>query len=68
VDHVTHDGEKLMRESPKGKAEFLALGQDRCFFRDETGPVTFARDDAGKVTGYSYQRCDGQQIAARKIR
>jgi hypothetical protein len=30
--------------------------------------VTFARDEAGKVTGYSYQRCDGQQIAARKIR
>jgi len=68
VDHVTRDGEKLMRESAKGKAEFLSLGQDRFFFRDDTGQVTFARDAEGKVSGYSYQRCDGQQIAARKIR
>ena len=68
VDHVTLDGEKLMGEVANGKAEFLALGPDRFFFRDDTGQVTFVRDAAGKVTGYSYQRCDGQQIAARKIR
>jgi hypothetical protein len=68
VEHVTRDGEKLMGETSRGQAEFLSLGPDKFFFRNDTGQVTFARDDAGKVTGYSYQRCDGQQIAARKIR
>lgn len=68
VDHVAYEDEKLIGESFRGKAQLLPLGHDRFFFREDTGQITFARDEAGRVNGYSYQRCDGQQIAARKVR
>lgn len=66
--HVTLDDGKLMSDSARGKAELLPLGQDRFFLRDDTAHIIFARDEGGKVIGYNYQRCDGQQIASRKIR
>ena len=68
VEHFTVNDTKLASESFRGTSEALPLGPDKFFFREDLGQVTFARDESGKVTGYSYQRCDGQLIAARKVR
>jgi hypothetical protein len=67
-DHVTREGDKLFGEHGGTKKEFLPLGSEKFFFREDTGQITFARDDEGRVNGYAYQRCDGQQIAARKVK
>jgi hypothetical protein len=32
------------------------------------GSFTFVRDAQGHVTGYTYQRWDGQEIHAKKIK
>lgn len=44
------------------------LRADTFFTKDDLGTVTFSRDAQGRVTGYIYDRDDGQEIHAQKVK
>ena len=48
--------------------EYVPLGSETFFVKNDLGSVTFVRDAQGHVTGYTYHRWDGQEIHAKKIR
>ncbi len=48
--------------------EALPLGSETFFFKDDLGSVTFVRDAQDHVTGYTYNRNDGQEIHVKKIK
>ena len=48
--------------------EYLPLGSETFFVKNDLGSVTFARDAQGHVTGYTYHRWDGQEIHAKKTK
>jgi ketosteroid isomerase-like protein len=68
VDTVSVRNGKLWSRMGESTSEFLPLGSDTFFFRDDLGTVEFSRDAQGRVTGYIYHRFDGQEIRARKIK
>lgn len=68
VDTVSVKGGKLWSQFPKEEDEYLPLGSDTFFVKDDIGSVMFVRDAQGHVTGYTYHRWDGQEIHARKIK
>jgi hypothetical protein len=47
--------------------EYLPLGPDTFFLKDDIGNITFVRDLQGNVTGYTYHRWDGQEIHVKRI-
>jgi ketosteroid isomerase-like protein len=50
-------------------SEYLPAGTDTFFLKDgDLGSFTFSRDAHGHVTGYTYQRVDGQEIRVKKIK
>jgi len=69
VDRVSvRDGKLWSRLSEEQEDhEYLPLGNDTFFLRDDLGSVTFLRNAYDRVTGYIYQRVDGQEIRVRKI-
>ena len=48
--------------------EYLPLGSDSFFIKNDLGTVSFSRDAHGQVTGYTYHRVDGQEIHVRKVK
>ena len=48
--------------------EYLPLGSDSFFIRNDLGTVSFSRDSHGHVIGYTYHRADGQEIPVRKVK
>ena len=44
------------------------LGADSFFLRSDLGINKFTRDAQGRVTGYTYQDADGQEVHVKKIR
>jgi len=53
------------KEEPE---EFLPLGADLFFLTNELGIDKFVRDTQGRVTGYTYQDADGQEVHIKKVR
>jgi Domain of unknown function (DUF4440)/Domain of unknown function (DUF3471) len=68
VDTVYVKNGKLWSQFPKDEDEYLPLSSDTFFVKDDLGSVTFVRDATGHVTGYTYNRNDGQEIHAKKIK
>ncbi len=68
VEIVTVKDGGLWTESGKDTEEYLPLGVDSFFLRSDTGSTNFTRDGQGRVTGYTYQDADGQEIHVKKIR
>ena len=48
--------------------EYLPLGGETFFIKNDLGSVTFVRDVQGHVTGYTYHRLDAQEIHVKKIK
>jgi hypothetical protein len=48
--------------------EYLPLAADTFFVKSDLGTAVFSRDPQGHVTGYTYQRVDGQKIHVKKIK
>ena len=59
---------KLWSRMGTDQVEWLPAGGDTFFFKDDLGSLTFSRDAKGRVTGYTYHRCDGQDIYNTKIK
>lgn len=51
-----------------GDEEYFPLGSETFFVKDDLGSVTFVRDAQGHVTGYTYNRGDGQELHSKKIK
>ena len=68
VDVVSLRDGRLWSQIGRDKSEFLPLGPDTFFFRDELGTVEFSRDAQGHVIGYIYLRVDGQKIHVKRIK
>jgi ketosteroid isomerase-like protein len=68
VDNVVVRDKKLQSQLGEDADEYLPLGPDTFFIRNDLGAVTFSRNAQGHVTGYTYHRADGQEIHARKIK
>jgi hypothetical protein len=63
------DGKLLGRMNDESEDdEYLPLGPDTFFVKDDLGSVTFLRDSKGQVSGYTYHRSDGQEIQAKRIK
>jgi ketosteroid isomerase-like protein len=59
---------KLWTRSGKDVDEYLPLGKDIFFLKTDLGTSKFVRDANGRVTGYTYQSPDGQEIHVKKIK
>ncbi len=46
----------------------VPAGRDKFFYQSDLGTFTFSRDAQGHVTGYTYQRFDGQEFPVKKIK
>jgi Domain of unknown function (DUF4440)/Domain of unknown function (DUF3471) len=68
LDIVSVKDGKLWSQLGKDEDEYLPLGPDTFFVKDDLGSVTFSRDAQGHVIGYTYHRVDGQEIHVKKIR
>jgi hypothetical protein len=68
VDTVSVKDGKLWSQFPKDEDEYLPLGSETFFVRNDIGSVTFVRNAQGRVTGYTYHRWDGQEIHVKKIK
>lgn len=68
IDTVSLKDGKLWSNLGGDEDEALPLSPQTFFFKDDLGTVTFTRDAQGRVSGYTYQRCDGQEIHAKKIK
>jgi ketosteroid isomerase-like protein len=58
---------KLWGEIGAEGGEWLPAGGDTFFYRDDLGTSTFSRDAQGRVTGFTYRSCAGQEIHTKKI-
>jgi len=47
--------------------EYKPSGRETFFLENDLGSVTFVRNAHGQVTGYTYQRADGQEIHVKKV-
>jgi ketosteroid isomerase-like protein len=68
VDVVSVKDGKLWSRFDKDEDEYLPLGGETFFIKNDLGSVTFVRDVQGHVTGYTYHRLDGQEIHVKKIK
>lgn len=70
VDRVwLKDGKLLARMTGESQDhEYKPLGSGTFFLEDDLGSVTFVRDAQGHVSGYTYQRADGQEVHAKKVK
>ena len=68
VDTVVVKDGKLWSRLDEDEGEYLPLGSDTFFTEDDLGSITFVRDAQGHVTSYTYNRVDGQEIHAKKIK
>jgi hypothetical protein len=72
IDTVTeNDGRLLSRFGDESNDidEYIPAGEETFFIREgDLGTVTFVRDDAREVIGYTSHRTDGQDIFVRKLR
>jgi hypothetical protein len=68
VDTVVVKDGKLWSKLDDDEGEYLPLGSDTFFIKDDLGNIQFNRDAQGHVTSYTYHRDDGQEIHARKIK
>jgi hypothetical protein len=59
---------KLWSSFGKDDEEYLPLGSETFFVKDDLGSAQFVRDAQGHVTGYTYHRSDGQEIHVKKIK
>jgi hypothetical protein len=59
---------RLWSRFPTNEDEYLPLGSDTFFVKDDAGSMTFVRDVQRRVTGYTYHRWDGQEIHVKKVR
>jgi ketosteroid isomerase-like protein len=66
-DHYTVENGRLLSEWRGEKKEYLRMGPDTFFALDDSGWVTFQRDGAGRITGYTYSYPDGQEVPVRRI-
>ncbi len=65
---IVKDGKLLSQLDNEEDDEYLSLGPDTFFLKDDLGSITFVRDAQGHVTGYTYHRNDGQEIHVKKIK
>jgi len=69
VETISVKDGKLWTQSGSDPAEeFLPLGNDTFFLRNELGVNKFTRDAHGHVIGYTYQDADGQEIHVKKAK
>lgn len=68
LDTVTVKDGKLWSQVGGDEEEYLPLGSETFFVKDDLGSVTFSRDAEGRVTGYTYRRADGQELHDKKIK
>jgi ketosteroid isomerase-like protein len=68
VDNVFVKDGKLWSRLDEDEGEYLPLGSDTFFVKDDLGSITFVRDAQGHVTSYTYNRADGQEIHAKKVK
>jgi Domain of unknown function (DUF4440)/Domain of unknown function (DUF3471) len=68
VETVSLRGGKLWSQFGKDEDEYLPLGSETFFVKDDIGSVTFVRDAQRHVRGYTYHRWDGQEIHVKKIK
>jgi ketosteroid isomerase-like protein len=59
---------KLWSRTGTDQGEWLPAGGDTFFLKEDLGSLTFSRDDKGRVIGYTYRHCDGQEIYNAKIK
>jgi len=67
-DIVSVKDGKLWSEDEGDEEEYLPLGADTFFVKDDLGTVTFSRDAKGQVIGYAYRRADGQEVHSKKVK
>jgi hypothetical protein len=69
VDRVSlKDGRLFARLTGESEDhEYLPLGSETFFMKDDLGAIAFVRDAQGRVSGYIYRRPDGQEIRVKKI-
>jgi hypothetical protein len=67
IDVVSEKDGKLWSELDGEKDEYLPLGSETFFVKNDLGNTIFSRDVQGHVAGYTYRRADGQEIHARKV-
>jgi ketosteroid isomerase-like protein len=70
VDAVAVKGAKLLTRlnDESEENEYLPLGHETFFLKDDLGTVTFVRNPQGRVSGYVYRRADGQEIHVKKTK
>jgi hypothetical protein len=68
VETVSLRGGKLRSQFGKDEDEYLPLGSETFFVKNDIGSVTFVRDTQSRATGYTYHRWDGQEIHVKKIK
>lgn len=68
VETVSVKDGRLWSQLGKDQEEYLPLGSDTFFLKDDLGTMTFVRDSQGHVTGYTYHRADGQETHDKKIK
>jgi hypothetical protein len=68
TDVISLKNGKLWSEFDGDEDEYLPIASDTFFIANDLGSVTFTRDGSGPVTGYTYDRVDGQEIQVRRVR
>jgi hypothetical protein len=68
VETISVRDGKLWSQFGKDEYEYLPLGSETFFIKNDIASVTFSRDPQGHVTGYTYHKEDGQDIHAKKIK
>jgi hypothetical protein len=68
VETISVKDGKLWSQSGKDEDEYLPLGPETFFIKNDIASITFSRDPQGHVTGYTYHREDGQDYHVKKIK
>jgi hypothetical protein len=68
VETISVKDGRLWTQFGKDTDEYFPLGAETFFIKTDLGTATFSRDTQGHVTGYTYQRVDGQEIHVKKIK
>jgi ketosteroid isomerase-like protein len=68
VETISVKDGKLWSQSGKDENEYLPLGSETFFIKNDIASITFSRDPQGHVTGYTYHREDGQDYHVKKIK
>jgi ketosteroid isomerase-like protein len=68
VETISLKDGKLWSQSGNDENEYLPLGPETFFIKNDIASITFSRDPQGHVTGYTYHREDGQDYHVKKIK